>query len=657
MASVYRFLLSLLVGALVFGPIHAHAQTSVTQYGTNGGYGENGGDLVLLDAASGSADYLYLYQYAYGGTGGYGDNSASPGNGGYASSFLDSSAGLGTYSTSYNVYAIGGQGGTGASGSSANGGLGGNALAGFSLVGAGDISGLANATGGNGGNVFGSGNGGNGGQATLATVYGASTSGGTVNVSGYATGGNGGNVFGSGNGGNGGQATASINNVANNLAASAVASGGGGGWSYNGGNGGQGGAATATVQATSSSSYVGSNASATGGSGGGVSNGSNSQAGNGGNAVASASGNSAAYYWGNPVTSNASGGGGGNVYTGTGSGGNGGAAAAQSFYTTSQNQYRETISANAYGGGGGQGLGTGNSGGQGGNANAMATGTSLGTLYVNSSATGGQGGSDSSGNFASAGNALATSTGTAASGRVGSYAISNLGNGYFVNGQASAPILNGTSISVAGTNVGQPLQTLADAQGNQAVAFGTALPSKIEAMLAQYQRVYYSFKGNGPVLGYGILGGMASGSGAGTYNSSLEYNLSIQGISNPQDLVVGLMGSSFSGPGFVSLEFSIVDQGQRLFDQTFSSAASAQAFFNNDVLDLGLLTSIPLTGSDLDLIFNCSLVASNNSGADFNFVYGNGTPQVIPLPGSALLLLTGLAGLGILRKKGKAKKS
>ena len=107
----------------------------------------------------------------------------------------------------------------------------------------------------------------------------------------------------------------------------------------------------------------------------------------------------------------------------------------------------------------------------------------------------------------------------------------------------------------------------------------------------------------------------------------------------------------------VSLDDAECDQGQRLFDQTFSSAASAQAFFNNDVLDLGLLTSIPLTGSDLDLIFNCSLVASNNSGADFNFVYGNGTPQVIPLPGSALLLLTGLAGLGILRKKGKAKKS
>lgn len=405
MAAIPKLLLGWFIWALVLGPIHAHADTTVTQYGSNGGYGENGGDVNLTDVAGGSGNDLYLSQNAYGGAGGDGDNSVPPGEGGSASSDL-SGLSLGTDSTSYNATATGGQGG----------------------------------------------------QSLVAGI-----------------------------------------------------------------SGGLGGSATATATAS----------------------------------------------------------------------------------------------------------------------------TPSGTLNVNSSASGSPGGSDPSGNFAAAGNALATSTGTAPSGSVGSYATSNLGNGYFVNGQASAPIINGTSISVAGTNVAQPLQTLADGQGKQAVAFGTALPSNIDTMLAQYQKVYYAFNGYGPVLGYGVLGGMASSRGSGTYNSSLAYNLSIQGISNPQHLIVGLLSSSFSGPGFGSLEFSIVDQGQHLFDQTFSSASSAQAFFNDNVIDLGLLTSIPLTGSGLELTFNYSLVASNNSGGDFNFIYGNG----VPLPGSVWFLASGLVGLMGLKRK------
>lgn len=73
MTAVSIILLGFVVWALVFGlgnpfatsytsifGIHAYADTSVTQYGTDGGYGEKGGDMPMVDVAYGSADYLYL---------------------------------------------------------------------------------------------------------------------------------------------------------------------------------------------------------------------------------------------------------------------------------------------------------------------------------------------------------------------------------------------------------------------------------------------------------------------------------------------------------------------------------------------------------------------------------------------------------------------
>jgi hypothetical protein len=95
MPAMWRILLGFLIWALVFGPgsplgtshtlifsSQAFADTSVTEFGSNGGYGQNGGDVYLEDTASGAADYLYLFQSAYGGKGGYGDNLLASGKGG-----------------------------------------------------------------------------------------------------------------------------------------------------------------------------------------------------------------------------------------------------------------------------------------------------------------------------------------------------------------------------------------------------------------------------------------------------------------------------------------------------------------------------------------------------------------------------------------------
>jgi len=121
MTLVRRILLALFVWALALGPgsplatsnislfrVQAYADTTVSQTGSNGGYGENGGDVTLENVASGSGDELYLEQDAYGGMGGLGNDVTAPGQGGFASSILNSSVdpspGLGTSSTSSTSY-------------------------------------------------------------------------------------------------------------------------------------------------------------------------------------------------------------------------------------------------------------------------------------------------------------------------------------------------------------------------------------------------------------------------------------------------------------------------------------------------------------------------------------------------------------------------
>jgi hypothetical protein len=216
---------------------------------------------------------------------------------------------------------------------------------------------------------------------------------------------------------------------------------------------------------------------------------------------------------------------------------------------------------------------------------------------------------------------------------------------------ATAPIANGTSVAEASANIDKPIRNLAEAQGKQAVAYGIDLPnrSSLDPLFSQNQKVSTSITPDKTVLGYGVLGGTASIDPS--FNSSIYYSVNISGISNPQHLFVGLLDNSFTGPGFDSLEFSISASGQQLFDQTFNPT-QAQGFFDDKILDLGLLTDITEGGTNLELIFVSTLTGSNNSGFYFNFVFADPTKSVrvadttVPLPPSVFLLGSGLLGLG-----------
>lgn len=223
-------------------PGQAYAETYVKQYGADGAEGEDGGDLDLIDLATGSADHLYLYQFAYGGRGGAGNWSLPPGRGGHASSFL-SGASLGNYSTHYYVYAEGGPGGYG---HGVDGGQGGNAQAGLRLIGPGDLEGYAEAR---------------GGQAGSGWLQGAD--GGTASAA---------------------SQVASATSWARSIA---VATSGGGSSGDPGGNGGD---ATADSQAVSTASWADSSATARGGDGGFGDSPFSGIGGNGGRAIAFAQG-------------------------------------------------------------------------------------------------------------------------------------------------------------------------------------------------------------------------------------------------------------------------------------------------------------------------------------------------------------------------------
>ena len=289
--------------------------------------------------------------------------------------------------------------------------------------------------------------------------------------------------------------------------------------------------------------------------------------------------------------------------------------------------------------------------GQGGSATTTATGATSGTgsLNITALAYGWQGGIASSGSSGKGGDASATATGTGPSGIVMAMAQSAMGDNYHVSAQAMATIVNGTSLAMSATSEGQSIKNLDEAQGKQAVAFGTALPNQsgIDTLLAQHQTVSAAFNGSGTVLGYGVLGGSTLSSQSSM--SMLDYSLNIQNLNTDQHLLVGLLDSRFTGLDATSLEFVISGQGSPLFDTTFDNGASAQAFFTDNVLDLGLLSSIAGGSSDLAMDFGIMMGGANDTSFDFNFIYGPTTPA--PIPGTALLLGSGLVGLFGLRRK------
>jgi hypothetical protein len=411
-----------------------------------------------------------------------------------------------------------------------------------------------------------------------------------------------------------------------------------------GGNGsvGFGGRASAvTTAATVGASHtVVANGRAIAGTGGSVDGGNGKLAGAGGEAssisVGNAIGNSLVV-----VNAVAKAGAGGRILSGSGAGGAGGAA---NVVAMGSNAGSQTVTVTALANGGAGGVGSGGANGSGGDATALATGRGGGTVLAHADANPGLGGIASA--HSNASNAspgvLVPSITARADGPAGSRGI--------------------TEARVANGDVA-PSPSMA--AGLQAAAFATGSPTNADAtgaLTGSYPRLQvrenFDVGGTSDILGLVVLGAQNSFSGSGgpTYSAAVDFKLDLSQLSNPQELLIGLLQPATAGTGLHLLHFQInVNGGPVEVDQTFTSAAAAMAFFTGHTLDLGGIATWTGSGGLVDLLMQVDL-ASDVSGEGFRFdaIFGNstlGSGPAVPVPAAAWLFPSALAALGWLRRK------
>jgi hypothetical protein len=474
----------------------------------------------------------------------------------------------GPQSVTNTVTASGGGGGS-AGGPTGMGGAGGAASATATTTGV-TISATATANGGAGGYAQGIGKvGGAGGAATLATATGKASGSGSTTVNATANGGGGGAGYAGADGG-AGAASSLTNKVGGsthlgNLYLTQTANGGGGGGSA-GGTSGAGGAGASSLTykdtATVKNALVYGSAVANGGSGG---------AGTSGSAGAS------------------------------------GGAATASVNLTGSNAV--TAYSTATGGSGGTGTTHGASGG----ATATTVATAQTAVQATATAQSGVGGTVT-------GPAIATVTGTGASGNFTATAGSSQVAGQLILSDSAT-----TTGVVKGTASGQAKAAITGASNafikTGGVAFVTGAPNAASttAVLSANSNISTAFGASPSFFAIGELGGWHSslGNTAQVTTSTLYEAVDLTQLAVRGDLIVGLYNGAAVGSGVTSVTFDLYADGIDEIHQVFATAAQAVTYFSNHAFDLGsLATGQPLGANTLNLQATLS-VTSTTAGGGF----------------------------------------
>jgi hypothetical protein len=341
-------------------------------------------------------------------------------------------------------------------------------------------------------------------------------------------------------------------------------------------------------------------------------------------------------------------------------GGNGGYGSANASATGTMGG--ANAAATAAGGAGGAADDNGGSGGNGGNgtANANAIATGGGAANAAATATGGAGGTaavspgingvDGAGAATASATtsggaesqALATATGSAAMAQ--STSQTSLGLVSLAKTVASS-----TTISTATTNA--IVQTGGNGQslvnpGQSAYAFATTLPDRSYSttLIGSASNIAGALLGTRDVVfGTSILGANLSGDGSvsNTYSASSTFDFAYKG-----DLVLGLISPLDDTPmGFQQIDFTVTLDGAEVVDETFTSLAAADAFFDDNVLNLGAVSGVS------DIMFSYNLVAGGAGGYGMDLAFGGAVPE----PSTWAMMLIGFGGIGIAaaRRAGK----
>jgi hypothetical protein len=169
---------------------------------------------------------------------------------------------------------------------------------------------------------------------------------------------------------------------------------------------------------------------------------------------------------------------------------------------------------------------------------------------------------------------------------------------------------------------------------------GAPSPSIMTPILAQNPAIKNAFAVKPSYFGVGELGGVATG--AQTINDSVDLTVDLTQLANRQDLELGLFDGVAQGSSFSNLTFAVTADGAELIDATFASAAAAVAYFRNNAIDLGSLSSGALDASTLTLTISMSLTTTSG-GEGFEAAFLIGDPPSVSQAGAVQAMASAIA--------------